>query len=186
VYDAGVAKIYTRTGDRGETSLFSGGRVGKDHARIEAYGTVDELSSILGLLACEALPPGVAQRLHEVQEALFVIGSALADVEGKLDLAGSGWDPAPLESWIDELDGMLPELRSFILPGGSRAAAVAHVARTVCRRAERRVATVAEGAGAVPEGVLPYLNRLSDLLFTLARHLNARLGVEEQEWRPRR
>lgn len=186
MYDARVAKIYTRTGDRGETSLFSGGRVGKDHARIEAYGTVDELSSVLGLLICEPLPPGVADRLREVQENLFVIGSVLADVEGRLDLAGGGWDPEPLERWIDQLDAELPELKSFILPGGSRAAAMAHVARTVCRRAERRVTTVADDAEAVPAGVLPYLNRLSDLLFTLARHLNARLGVSEQAWRPRR
>ena len=186
MYDALVAKIYTRTGDRGETSLFSGGRVGKDHDRIEAYGTIDELNSVLGQLACEPLPPGVAERIREVQEALFAIGSVLADVEGRLRLSGGGWDPEPLERWIDQLDGELPVLKAFILPGGSRAAAVAHVARTVCRRAERRVTTVAVGGGAVPEGVLPYLNRLSDLLFTLARHLNARLGIPEQEWRPRR
>lgn len=181
-----MARIYTRTGDGGETSLFSGGRVGKDHDRIEAYGTVDELSSVLGLLACEPLPSGVADRLRAVQESLFAIGSVLADAEGRLQLAVGAWDPEPLESWIDELDGELPALKAFILPGGSRAAALSHVARTVCRRAERRVTRVAEGGGAVPEGILPYLNRLSDLMFTLARHLNARLGLPEQEWHPRR
>jgi len=186
VYDGAVVKIYTRTGDGGETSLFSGGRVAKDHVRIEAYGTLDELSSVLGLLSSEPLPAGAGDRLHRVQESLLALGAVLADPEGRVRPDQAAWDPASLERWVDEMDAELPSLQAFILPGGCRAAAVTHVARTVCRRAERRVRTVVETCGGVPEGVLPYLNRLSDLLFVLARFLNARLGIEESTWRGRR
>lgn len=173
-------KIYTRTGDGGETSLFSGGRVGKAHPRIEAYGTLDELNSLLGLLRIEPLPEEADAPLVDVQQALFVIGGVLADPLGKFTPAPSAWDPGPLEAWIDCMDAELPPLRAFILPGGSRPAALAHVARTVCRRAERRVAVV----DGVPEGVVPYLNRLSDALFVLARFVNHRLGLADPEWRP--
>ncbi len=173
-------KVYTKTGDRGETSLFSGGRVGKEHPRIEAYGTVDELNSILGLLSAEPLPNEVMDRIRVVQSVLFSIGSSLADPEAKLDQDGSAWAAEPLEGWIDAMDESLDELRAFILPGGCRGAALAHVARTVCRRAERRVLCL---DGAQP-GVVAYLNRLSDALFVLARFLNARLGIADPEWRP--
>ena len=163
-------KVYTKTGDGGETSLFSGGRVSKNSSRIEAYGTVDELNSLLGLLSAEELPPEVLERLREVQSALFVVGSSLADPKGRLgDKAGS-LSAEGLEAWIDAMDSELPELRAFILPGGCREAALAHVARTVCRRAERRVVAVDEAGGVV----VAYLNRLSDLLFVLARWLNHR------------
>ncbi len=173
-------KIYTRSGDGGETSLFSGGRVSKTDPRIEAYGTVDELSSWLGLLSTEPLPEGVPERLASVQRALFEIGGRLADAEGRA--AGApAVDVTRLEAWIDEMDGELPALKSFVLPGGCRAAALAHLARTVCRRAERRVVAVGPGEPGVDEAVR-YLNRLSDALFVLARLLNRRLGMAETTW----
>lgn len=175
-------KVYTRKGDTGETSLLSGDRVRKEDARVEAYGTVDELGSLLGLLRCEPLPEDVADRLVVIQEALFSVGAALADPEGRVEHDSSVWDAAPLEGWIDAMDGELEPLKSFILPGGSRAAAVSHVARAVCRRAERRVGALVGDAGGVPEGLLAYLNRLSDALFTLSRYLNARSGIPETEW----
>jgi len=174
-------KVYTKTGDEGETSLLSGGRVGKDHPRIEAYGTIDELNSVLGLLATESLPDGIVERLQGVQSALFSIGSSLADPESKQTPDESDWAVEPLEGWIDAMEESLDELRAFILPGGCRGAALAHVARTVCRRAERRVLSIGE----VHPGIVPYLNRLSDALFVLARFLNARVGIAEDEWRPR-
>ena len=174
-------KIYTKTGDQGETSLFSGGRVGKDHPRIEAYGTIDELNSVLGVLSTEPLPDEVAHRLQMVQSGLFSIGSSLADPESKQTPDESDWAVEPLEGWIDVMEESLDELRAFILPGGCRGAALAHVARTVCRRAERRVLSIGE----VHPGIVPYLNRLSDALFVLARFLNARVGIADPEWRPR-
>jgi cob(I)alamin adenosyltransferase len=180
-----VVKIYTRTGDAGQTSLLSGGRVGKDHGRIEAYGTLDEVSAVLGLLYSEPLPADAVERLQTVQESLLAIGAVLADAEGRFEADEAAWDPAPLEGWIDAMDAGLPPLKAFILPGGCRGAALAHVARTVCRRAERRVKTLSDRSETVPPGVLPYLNRLSDALFVLARHLNARLGISDPEWRPR-
>jgi cob(I)alamin adenosyltransferase len=178
-------KIYTRTGDSGETSLFSGGRVHKHDARIEAYGTIDELSSALGVLRTEQLPSPVSERLEEIQNTLFEIGSALADPEGKVAHDSSTWDTGSVETWIDDMESELEPLRSFILPGGSRPASLAHVARTVCRRAERRVSLLVEDRSGLPEGLLPYLNRISDALFVLARFLNARAGVAEVQWRPR-
>lgn len=179
-------KVYTRKGDAGETSLLSGGRVRKEDARVEAYGTVDELVSLLGLLRCEPLPDDVEGRLVAIQESLFAVGAALADPEGRMEHDPCVWNAELLEGWIDVMDGEIEPLTAFILPGGSRAAAISQVARTVCRRAERRVGELAGNAGAVPEGLLAYLNRLSDALFTLARFLNARNGILETEWRPKR
>jgi cob(I)alamin adenosyltransferase len=158
--------------------------VRKEHARIEAYGTVDELSSLLGLLRCEEVPDGVSHQLVAIQEVLFSIGAVLADPEGRVEHDTGVWDAEVLEGWIDAMDQDLESLKSFILPGGSRAAAVCHVARTVCRRAERRVGLLVGEGGGVPEGLLAYLNRLSDALFTLARFVNARAGVPETEWQP--
>ena len=174
-----MAKVYTRTGDRGQTSLFSGGRVAKDHQRIEAYGSLDELNAVLGVLLVEPLPDGVVERLRSVQDVLFTLGSVLADSAGQLTVDSAAWDPGPLEEWIDEMDSELEPLRAFIVPGGSRAAALAHLARTVCRRAERRTIVL---DGDIPEGVLAYLNRLSDALFVLARSINARLGIIDPTW----
>jgi len=178
-------KVYTRKGDAGETSLLSGGRVRKEDVRVEAYGTVDELVSLLGLLRCEPLPNDVEGRLVAIQESLFAVGAALADPEGRMEHDPSVWDAALLEGWIDAMDRETEPLTAFILPGGSRAAAVAHVARTVCRRAERRVGALVADAGGVPEGLQAYLNRLSDTLFTLSRFLNAHSGVPETEWHPK-
>ncbi len=175
-------KIYTKTGDAGETSLLSGGRVAKNDARVEAYGTLDELNAVLGLLAVEPLPEGTEERLARIQAVLFELGSALADPEGRLGHHRQAWETGELEGWIDAMDAELPPLQAFILPGGSRAAALAHLARTVCRRAERRILALDPDAGAVPPGVVPYVNRLSDTLFVLARHLNARLGIPDPEW----
>jgi cob(I)alamin adenosyltransferase len=132
-----MPKIYTKTGDGGETSLLSGGRVSKDSARIEAYGTVDELNSVLGLLRSEPLPAETDAAVEQVQEVLFSLGAALADPKQKCPQDDSAWATEPLEEWIDAMERDLEPLKSFILPGGSRAAALAHLARTVCRRAER-------------------------------------------------
>jgi cob(I)alamin adenosyltransferase len=177
-------KVYTRTGDDGETSLLSGGRVKKNNHRVEAYGTVDELSSMVGLLRCESIPGDVAQHLVDVQRSLFAVGAFLADPEGRVEHEPESWEVGRLENWIDAMCAELPELRAFILPGGCRGAALAHVVRAVCRRAERRVAILSAAEVETPEGVLRYLNRLSDALFTLARFLNARSENPETEWHP--
>jgi cob(I)alamin adenosyltransferase len=177
-------KLYTRTGDAGETSLLSGGRVRKEDLRVEAYGTVDELGAVLGLLRSEDLPEGVDDHLVEIQSALFSIGAALADPEGRMEHEASAWNEKPLEGWIDSMDSLLDPLKSFILPGGCRSAAVSHVARTICRRAERRVGALESSQGGVKDGILRYLNRLSDSLFTLARFLNLSSGIPETEWHP--
>jgi cob(I)alamin adenosyltransferase len=176
-------KIYTKTGDRGETSLLSGGRVAKDHRRISAYGTLDELNSVIGVLLAEGVPEGAAVQLGQVQRVLFSLGAALADVEGRYAGDRTDWNPEVIEGWIDTMDSQLPPLTNFILPGGCRAAALAHVARTVCRRAEREVVAAERDTGGSQPGVLEYLNRLSDGLFVLARWLNSQAGVAECPWR---
>lgn len=178
-------KIYTRTGDSGETALFDGTRVPKSDARVAAYGDVDELSAWLGLVAAGAPDTDLGEQLDRIQRDLFALGARLADpahrIAGRVSKAVvSAGDVARLEQWIDAYDGELPPLRKFILAGGVPAAAALHVARTVCRRAER--AMVQLGEGAVEQEVLQYVNRLSDLLFTMARALNRRAGVQEREW----
>lgn len=180
-------RIYTRTGDGGETSLFSGQRVPKDDPRVEAYGTVDELNSVLGLVRAEALPADVDQLLAQIQHDLFTLGADLATPPGTRRAAQAprvGPDHVrALEAAIDRHQSQLPPLRSFILPAGPRPVALLHVARTVARRAERRVVALhRQGAGA-PVAV-SYLNRLSDLLFVLARAVAARTGAEEVPWQP--
>ncbi len=177
-------KVYTRGGDGGETSLLSGGRVGKASPRVEAYGTIDELSSLIGLLRCEDLPDETGRRLDEIQQTLFAIGASLADPEGRMEHPPEPWEAGPLEDWIDAMDSELDPLRVFILPGGSRPAALAHVARTICRRAERRVLSLTDDGTEVQPDLIAYLNRLSDALFVLARFMNSRAGVAEIEWRP--
>ncbi|MFB6240144.1 MAG: cob(I)yrinic acid a,c-diamide adenosyltransferase [Gemmatimonadota bacterium] len=190
-------KIYTRRGDQGLTDLFGGARVPKDDARVEAYGAVDELNAALGLaLAMDEDDQGGghldAERLARVQEDLFTIGSRLAAVDPE-EATERGTIPPlddsrveDLEAWIDELDRELPELDAFVLPGGSRAGAQLHVARTVCRRAERAVTRLRDARPDLEEEVLPYVNRLSDLLFTLARAVNRRAGSRERRWTPQR
>lgn len=179
------ARIYTGTGDDGTTGLIGRTRVSKSDPRIEAYGAVDELNALLGLVVAHGageLDEATLSGLRDVQGDLFCIGAVLASPEG----AVPGCEvPAEqvrkLERWIDRVEQGLEPLRSFILPGGTRLAAWLHLARTVCRRAERRVVALAERA-AVPVVVIQYLNRLSDLLFVLARDANARAGQCEVRW----
>ncbi len=175
-----LSKIYTRTGDDGTTGLADGSRVPKDHARVEAYGTVDELNSVLGLLLTKSLPPEVHEPLTDIQHVLFDLGGELS-VPGRqaLDAART----ARLETLLDQLNANLPPLKEFILPGGVEAAALCHLARTVCRRAERRTIALARAERVNPEAVR-YLNRLSDLLFVMARYLNVKAGAPDVLWQP--
>lgn len=177
-------KVYTKTGDDGTTALFSGGRVEKDHPRLEAYGTLDELNSLLGLLVCEPLPEGCIVWIQRIQAALFSMGGAIADADNSAGSANLSVSSGELEAWIDSMDQELPELKAFIVPGGSRPAALSHLARTVCRRAERRVRTLVIQGERIPEDVLPFLNRLSDYFFVLARFINHTMGIVDPEWRP--
>ncbi len=178
-------KIYTKKGDTGETSLFGGQRVRKDHVRIEAYGTVDELNSILGTVISHQPVQKLTEHLVEIQKELFVIGADLATPQEKQSkVVRIKEEPIQqLELLIDELDGVLPKLTSFILPSGSLAATQLHVARTVCRRAERCVLTAMEYEPINPL-ILQYLNRLSDLLFVMARFENHQKNIEETRWLP--
>jgi cob(I)alamin adenosyltransferase len=181
-------RIYTGTGDQGTTGLFGGGRVSKDDARVEAYGAVDELNACIGVAASH-LPPGpLIERLAEIQGDLFTVGAELGCVPGKedrlnLSLIAAG-DARRLETFIDEVEARLAPLKTFVLPGGSPAAAFLHQARTVCRRAERRV-IASQATGPVRPEILVYLNRLSDLLFVLARDANREAQQEERAWAPR-
>lgn len=179
-------KIYTRRGDAGTTGLLGGGRVSKVHPRVEAYGTVDELNAVLGWAAVEVSQDDIRERLEPLQHDLFAIGADLAvGTDGGTRPQVPGVPEArvaEMEGWIDTVDEEVPPLRAFILPGGSRGAAALHVARTVCRRAERSVVALAE-ADDVDALVLRYLNRLSDLLFALARLENHRSGATDVAWR---
>jgi cob(I)alamin adenosyltransferase len=180
-------KLYTKTGDDGTTGLFGGGRVPKTSARVAAYGTVDETNALIGVARATKLDGAIDQVLAAVQIDLFTIGAELACVPGresKLGMALIGRaDIERLEHAIDTADASCPPLRSFVLPGGSAQAAALHVARTVCRRAEREVLSIDD---AQPRReVVVYLNRLSDLLFALARQSNAVLGVRDVPWQPR-
>ncbi len=181
-------KIYTKTGDRGETGLFGGPRVRKSDPRVEAYGDVDELNASLGTARAIVEDPELDAELGRIQAELFCVGAELATPHGaKARSAIPPVDPAwtaRLERAVDAWDAELPPLTRFVLPGGTRTAAALHVARTVCRRAERRA--VALAAEAEVEGeVLTYLNRLSDLLFTAARLANHRARHDEPTWDPR-
>lgn len=182
-------KIYTRTGDSGDTALFGGGRVPKDHHRVAAYGTVDELNAAVGMAVAVVGDDEVRERLGQVQHDLFALGANLATVparDGRPRPKGLPALPlsrvARMEGWMDGADAELPPLRAFILPGGTAGAAALHFARTVCRRAEREVVHLA-ALEPVEQGVVVYLNRLSDLLFTFARLENHRSGVGDTEWR---
>jgi cob(I)alamin adenosyltransferase len=180
-------KIYTRTGDRGDTSLFGGGRVGKDHPRVAAYGALDELNALLGLVRATTPEALFDDLLDAVQRDLFALGGRLAAPDPdkvRTALARAELDPSrvtAMEDAIDQAEAELPPLRAFVLPGGTPKAAALHVARTVCRRAERSVVALAR-AEEVPEVFLTYLNRLSDLLFTLARLANHRAGRHDVTW----
>lgn len=181
------SRLYTGGGDDGTTSLVGGERTLKHSERLEAYGTVDEFSAFLGVLAAMPdLPADIYMQLQTVQNRLFDIGGYLASRPG-----GSGLPPVAclpesiveIEGWIDALDSATPKIRAFVLPGGCMAAAHAHVARTVCRRAERCICRLAE-TEEVDSAVRRYFNRLSDYLFILARYLNHHAGVAEVVWQP--
>jgi len=179
-------KIYTRGGDLGETGLADGSRVRKDHLRVAAYGDLDELNSVLGIAIARSRRPGLRRLLLGIQRDLFALGAQLADpkhtiAERKRKAAVSAEHVARLEREIDRREEQLPALRSFILPGGSPVGALLHLARTVCRRAERSIVTLAKRED-VDARVIAYVNRLSDLLFVLARHENRRSRKPETEW----
>jgi cob(I)alamin adenosyltransferase len=178
-------KIYTKTGDTGETSLFDNTRVSKADARVDAYGEVDELNACLGVARGAGVDEELGALIESLQKDLFALGARLADpsarIAARVEKAVIGSDAVErLELTIDRLEATLPPLRRFILPGGSPAGAALHLARTICRRAERRV--IGLGSGAVDPILLVYMNRLSDLLFVMARVVNHRAGVAETEW----
>ena len=177
-------KIYTKTGDAGETSFFDNTRVSKADARVDAYGEVDELNACLGAARAAGLDPELSAMLAEIQKELFAVGARLADPSHRIAARVSkaaivDADVARLEAAIDRLDAELPPLRRFILPGGAQGGSLLHLSRTVCRRAERRVVGLASPVDPI---VVTYLNRLSDLLFVMARVANHRSGVPEMEW----
>jgi cob(I)alamin adenosyltransferase len=180
-------KIYTKKGDSGNTGLIGGTRVPKSSLRIEAYGTIDELNSWIGVMRDQAIDAEVKPQLIEIQDRLFTIGSSLASDPEKSnmkipDLLES--DIEQLEKWMDNMDSLLPEMRFFVLPGGDQSVSFCHVARCVCRRAERIIVDL-HAHEFVAEIVMKYVNRLSDYLFVLSRKISQDLNVEEQPWKPR-
>jgi cob(I)alamin adenosyltransferase len=182
-------KIYTKTGDKGKTSLIGGTKVPKSHIRIESYGTVDELNSFIGLLNDHLTDERSNKNLKEIQDRLFTIGSSLAcdpDKEPALKIPDlKEEDVTFLEKEIDSMNEILPPMKSFILPGGHVAVSTAHICRCVCRRAERLCVNMQENNLFVEPLVIKYLNRLSDYLFVLARYIAHQLKVQEIPWKPR-
>jgi cob(I)alamin adenosyltransferase len=183
------SKIYTKTGDEGKTSLIGGTKVPKSHLRIESYGTVDELNSFIGALNDHLTDEASRTTLREVQDRLFTIGSSLAcdpDKEPKMKLPDlKEEDITFLEAEIDRMNEQLKPMKSFILPGGHPAVSAAHIARCVCRRAERNCVSLVEQQMFVDPLVIKYLNRLSDHLFVMARYTAFLLGIDEIEWKAR-
>ena len=182
-------KIYTKTGDGGKTSLIGGTKVSKSNIRIEAYGTVDELNSFVGLVGDMIADDHSKKIIKEIQDRLFTIGSCLAcdpDKEMKMKIPDlHEADITILETEIDKMNEVLPEMRAFILPGGHVSISTTHIARCVCRRAERCCVHIADEGGVVEPLVIKYLNRLSDYLFVLARYTGHLLKIVDQEWHPR-
>jgi cob(I)alamin adenosyltransferase len=179
-----LARIYTRTGDKGETGLVGGSRVAKDSLRVEAYGNVDELNSVLGIVRASLKDKELDELLAELQVDLFVVGADLAstpDARKRFVPRISKERIASMERTIDKLEGELSPLRAFILPGGGATGSLLHNARTTARRAERRIVTLGK-AEAINEQVIPYMNRLSDLLFVMARVANHRENKADVEW----
>ncbi|MCD9015339.1 cob(I)yrinic acid a,c-diamide adenosyltransferase [Parachryseolinea silvisoli] len=180
-------KIYTKTGDQGTTALFGGKRVSKDDLRIDTYGTIDELNSWIGLVRDQEVNQPRHATLVEIQDRLFTIGSILATEPGNTKVkipALSEADTQQLEKEIDTMEAGLPPLRFFVLPGGHQAVSFCHLARTVCRRAERLAISLHHTEG-VPSEVIKYLNRLSDYLFVLSRQMTQNLNAPETPWKPR-
>ncbi len=180
-------KIYTKKGDTGTTQLIGGTRIPKHALRIEAYGTVDELNSYIGLLRDQAISPSQIEQLLEIQDRLFTLGSHLANDSEKSNMALptiSEEDVTFLELKMDEMDESLPEMRNFVLPGGHTTVSFCHIARCVCRRAERIVTHLAENEE-IEAVIMKYLNRLSDYLFVLSRKIAIDLNAKEQPWKPR-
>jgi len=180
-------KIYTKTGDSGKTSLFGGKRVEKDNKRIEAYGTIDELNSILGLVLTEDINKKTSTIISRIQNTLFELGADLATPEETVRKSGNNLTDDEilfLEKSIDEIEKSLKQLTNFILPGGSKTASLLHFARTVCRRAERRIVEISREEK-LNEKVIVYVNRLSDLLFVIARFENHVSSTQEVEWKTR-
>ncbi|MEZ4287114.1 MAG: cob(I)yrinic acid a,c-diamide adenosyltransferase [Polyangiales bacterium] len=182
-------KIYTKTGDSGETGLFGGARLSKAALRVDSYGQVDELNSVIGLALSQSIDESVATLLRGIQSELFQLGAELATVPGKLDKLSIALIDEPLiqalEMAIDRYEEQLEPLKNFVLPGGTQSAAALHYARCVCRRAERRVVELMQTED-VRELVVVYLNRLSDLLFVLARFENHRVSVADIPWIPKK
>lgn len=180
-------KVYTKSGDKGITSLLGGNRVSKAHLRIEAYGTVDELNAYIGMLKDQQVNTSKDPFLKEIQDRLFTIGAELATSPDKKNVKKPDIleeDVSHLEEEIDRIENLLPLLKNFILPGGHPVVSYCHLARTVCRRAERRVIAINE-LEPVSEIIIKYLNRLSDYLFVLGRLISKELEVEEITWEPR-
>ncbi len=180
-------KVYTKTGDKGTTALFGGQRVSKANERIEAYGTVDELNSYIGLLRDQEVNKARKDELVEVQDRLFTLGSILATEPGNTKVKVPELleeDIAFLELKMDDMSSELPEMKFFVLPGGHQSVSFCHIARCVCRRAERLTISLTNEAE-VPELVIKYLNRLSDYLFVLSRMMTQELSAEEVAWKPR-
>ena len=181
-------KIYTKKGDQGKTGLIGGTRVSKDDMKIEAYGTVDELNAFIGLLRDSVENKNYSEQLIEIQDRLFTAGSILAvgDSGTKMKLPSlCEEDITTLEKWIDDMDTNLPEMKSFVLPGGHQAVSICHITRTTCRRAERRVVSLSQHSN-IDKLLLRYFNRLSDYLFTLGRTLANELNIEETPWNPKK
>jgi cob(I)alamin adenosyltransferase len=180
-------RIYTRTGDKGETGLFGGARVSKAHQRLQAYGTLDELSSVIGILRLKVSErTAVGETLQKIQQDLFVLGAILAtpaDQVSKLDarMSRPTWSIEEMEQDIDRLSALVPPMKNFVLPGGGEGSAYSHWARTVCRRAEREIVALGAKEAIKPE-VFLYVNRLSDWFFALSRAENAVGGVPDVEW----
>ncbi len=180
-------KVYTKTGDQGETSLLGGSRVSKAELQIESYGTIDELNSYIGLVRDQIWKQPLLKELTEIQDRLFTIGSHLANdrKKNKIKLPEiQEKDVQRLEIEIDKMDNQLPPMKAFILPGGNTIVSFTHIARCVCRRAERQVVRLNEN-WEIPPIIIKYLNRLSDYLFILGRKLSKDLGADEIEWKPK-
>lgn len=184
-------KLYTKQGDKGQTQLFGGQRVSKDDLRVEAYGTVDELNAVVGLCASICTEPELREMLTAIQNRLFEVGADLATPRAGESSPASANVPtigaeqiAQAEQWIDRLCSQVAPMRYFVLPGGTELSARLHQARTVCRRAERRVVSLSKVAS-ISDALVVYLNRLSDLFFAMARRANAAAGVEDVPWVPR-